>query len=441
MPQNLTPAIFASALQPGARVYWPGAAGHSPLFEAWLRNTPERCAGVWFCGVWIPGVNHFDPSALHPQASASGFFVSRDLQPAWRRGAMQHLPLHYSEVPTWLGTPGRFSVVLLHLAPPDDQGRCSLSVACDFVPSVLQALDANAVVLAHINPLLPRTRGPWVPASRINAWTEAALPPLTLATDAPEPAGSALTHLAQQVTTLVQDGDTLQLGLGRLQGAVLAQLHHHRGLRLHAGMVSEGLLALADAGALAPPQRQRESAGSTAAQDRWQPPVCAGVALGSRSLYERVAQPDDPATVHFAPANHTHAHTTLAALPRLLAINSALQVDLLGQVNCEWIHGRLTSGVGGLVDFVRGARASIGGRAVVALNATAKGSESRIVPLLAPGTASLARSDVDHVATEHGVAALRGLDVDQRAHALMQIAAPEHRETLAHAWHTLRRQF
>ena len=450
MPQTLTPALFADSLHPGVRIHWPGCVGHSPLFEAWLRDVPERCAGVWFCGVWIPGVNRFDPTALHPEASASSFFISRDLQPGWRRGAVQHLPLHYSEAEHWLAQHGRFDLVLLHLAPPDEEGRCSLSVASDFAPAVLAALGQGARVFAHLNPLLPRTRGPWVAASKIHAWVEAALPPLTLAPEPPPAPGSALADLARAAATLVHDGDTVQLGLGRLQAAVLAQLHRHRGLRLHAGMVSEGLLALADAGALAEPQKSAargdgsgpgSSAGTSPERGLWQPAVCAGVALGSTSLYQRVADPSDPAAVQFAPVSHTHGAATLAALPNLVAINSALQMDLLGQVNCEWINGRLSSGVGGLVDFLRGARASRGGRAVVALTAQVAGNLSRIVPLLAPGSVSVARGDIDYVVTEHGVASLRGLDVDARAQALIGIAAPVHREALAQAWHTLRRQF
>jgi acyl-CoA hydrolase len=127
----------------------------------------------------------------------------------------------------------------------------------------------------------------------------------------------------------------------------------------------------------------------------------------------------------------------MAALPGLVSINSALEVDLLGNVNAEWLRGRQVSGVGGLVDFVRGARASVGGRSIIALTAEA-GAVSRILPRLAGGTTTVARTDVDTIITEHGAAVLRGLDTEARARALMAIAAPAHREALAHAWHTLK---
>ncbi len=447
MPLSLTPDSLAAYLRPGCSVYWPGCAAHSCLFEAWMKAAPEMAAGVNFSGVWIPGFNRFDPTALHPQARASTFFLPPSLRAGWQRGAIDYRPLHYSEIERHLRTPGLFDVLMLQVAPPDADGLCSLSLAADFTPTVLQAVAGStrvaggggggggglrtgsrdrrgAVVLAHVNPELPRTNGPAVAVQAITAWVHQAAPLLTLA-DAPPDA--ALLAVAQQVAERVRDGDTLQFGLGRLQAATLAALRSHRQLKLHSGMVSDGLLGLLQAGALAPTSNRPGS----------QPPVCTGAALGSPALYAAMA---DAALVRFAPVSHTHAHATLAALPRLVAINSAIEVDLLGQVNCEWLHGQQVSGVGGLVDFVRGARASAGGRAIVAATATAgQGARSRIVPLLAPAAVGLARSDTDTVVTEHGAAALRHLGVQERAQALIAVAAPEHRDALQQAWHTLRR--
>ncbi len=427
MPSSLTPELFAQHLQRAKRVYWPGCAGASSLFEAWLKDQAEAAAGVDFCGVWIPGINRFDASALHPSTTGTSFFLPADLHAGWQRGAVNYLPLHYSEIVRYLGTPGRFDVCLLQVAPPDHAGQCSLSVACDFTPDVLAGLDTGATVLAHVNPRLPRTRGPSVAASRIHAWVHADAPVLTLSDDSSK-APTALAAVAQQVAGLINDGDTLQLGLGRLQGAVLAQLTRHRQLRVHSGMVSDGLLGLLQAGALA--ERSTKQA-----------PVCTGVALGSAALYAAVA---DPALVQFAPVSHTHAHATLAALPHFKAVNSFLQVDLLGQVNGEVLGGRQVSGLGGLLDFLRGARASAGGMGIVAGTATVSVNTgpqavSRIVPVLAAGPVGVTRADVDVVVTEHGAAHLRHLGMDDRARALINIAAPQHRDALQNAWHTLRR--
>jgi acyl-CoA hydrolase len=422
MPTHLTPERFAQHLRLAQRVYWPGCVGPSTLFEAWLKDQPEAAAGVGFCGVWIPGINRFDATALHPSTTSTTFFLPPDWHAGWLRGAVNYLPLHYSDIVRYLGTPGRFDLCLLQVAPPDDAGQCSLSVACDFTPDVLAGLKPDAMVLAHVNPRLPRTRGPSVPASRIHAWVHADAPVLTV--DGGAEVKPALAAVARQVAGLVHDGDTLQLGLGRLQGAVLAQLTGHRQLRLHSGMVSDGLLALSQAGALAGRSIQ-------------QPPVCTGVALGSAALYAAVA---DPTLVQFAPVSHTHAHAVLAAVPRLKAINSFLQLDLLGQVNVAMLGGRQVSGLGGLLDFLRGARASARGLGIVAGTSTVGADRaSRIVPLLAAGAVGVTRSDVDTVVTEHGTAHLRHLGVEDRAVALMRIADPLHHDALQTAWHTLRR--
>ena len=425
MPATLTPECLTQHLRLGARVYWPGCAGHSPLFEQWLRAEPDLAAGVHFSGMWIPGVNRFDPTALHADARATTFFLPPEFHAGWQRGAVDHLPLHYSQAVQWLGAPGRFDVLLLHLSPPDAQGRCSLSLAADFTPAVLAGLAGGARVFAHLNPALPTTQGPTVHASQITAWMHAELAPLTLGDAAPDVATEAV---ARQVAGCVQDGDTLQFGLGRLQAAVLRALAGHRGLRIHSGMVSDGLLSLADAGALA---------ACESSVDGPVPPVCTGVALGSRALYERMA---DAELVRFAPVQFTHAQATLAGMASFVSINSALEIDLLGQVNCETLGGRQVSGVGGLVDFLRGARASQGGRAVIAGTATAgRAGVSRIVPLLPPGPIGVARGDTDIVVTEHNVARLRHLGVDARAQALIAVAAPEHRDSLQAAWHKLKK--
>ena len=136
-PLNLTPELLAQLLQPGQRVYWPGCAGQSPLFEQWLLESPAMADGIEFCGVWIPGVNRFDPTALHPAARAKTFFLSRDLRDGWERGAVDYLPLHYSEIVRQLAEPGRFDVLMLQVAPPDEHGRCSLGLAADFTPAAL----------------------------------------------------------------------------------------------------------------------------------------------------------------------------------------------------------------------------------------------------------------------------------------------------------------
>lgn len=410
MPRILDADTFFDYLAQGPEVFAPGCAGHSLLFEQWLRAGAQRCGGLRFTGVHIPTVNTFDFAGLHPQSRQRTIFLSGDLRASWLDGRVDYLPMSYTATWCWLRNAAAVDTVLVQVAPPDADGNCSLGMACDFTPAVWPRATR---ILAHINPRMPRSRGPSIPVARITAAIEQDMPLL----DIPDPpADAAMDAVAAQVATLVDDGATLQLGLGRLQSAVLRAVRGRRNLRIHSGMVSDGLLGLLDSGAL------------SAAPDA----VVAGVALGTPALYEVAAR-----QVVFRDVGHTHDHAVLRAIARLTAVNSALSVDLLGQVNGEFLSGRQLSGVGGLPDFLQGARQSAGGRGIIALPATTPRGESRIVPLLPPGPVSLTRVEADYIVSEYGVADLRHLDVRARARALIAIAAPEHRDALQRSWQEL----
>lgn len=412
MPQRLDAHRFLDLLRPGMQVYAPGCAGHSLLFQSWLESDPGRSAGVCFTGVHIPTVNRFDFSALHPDARHRGIFLSADLRASWLDGRVHYVPATYSGTWDWLHQHARFDLALVQVSPPDAHGQCSLGVACDFTPA---AWPRARRIVAHVNPAMPRTRGPTIPWDRLDAVVEQEAPLLEVPDPAPDPAMDAV---AARVAELVPDGATLQLGLGRLQSALLRALRGRRGLRIHSGMVSDGLLELLDDGAL----------------DAHADAVVAGVAIGTRPLYDRIGE-----VARFQPVGHTHDHAVLRAIPRLTAVNSALSVDLLGQVNGEFLNGAQVSGVGGLPDFLRGARQSPGGCGIIALPASTPSGRSRIVPLLPAGPVSVARVDADCIVSEHGIARLRHLDVHARARAIIAIAAPEHRPALERAWHELAR--
>ena len=413
MPRQLDASSIFDYLRPGMEIYTAGCAGHSLLFESWLRQAPGRCAQLRFTGVHIPTVNRFDFAGLDPQARQRTIFLSGDLRASWLAGRVDYLPMTYSGTWQWLVEQARFDVALVQVAPPDEQGQCSLGVACDFTPAVWPRATR---VLAHVNPRMPRTRGPSIPWSRIDAAVEC--DSALLQVPDPEP-DSSMNAVAARVAGLVSDGATLQLGLGRLQSAVLRELHDRSNLRIHSGMVSDGLLGLIEANALA----EDDDA------------VVAGVALGTEALYAAVA-----GRVRFRDVSHTHDHGVLRAIPRMTAINSALSVDLLGQVNGEFLGGRQLSGVGGLPDFLHGARQAPGGRGIIALPASTPKGESRIVPMLPSGPVSMTRIDADCIVSEYGVADLRHLDVHARARAIIAISDPAHRESLELAWRELARQ-
>lgn len=409
MPERLTPERFRDLVRESREIYAPGCAGHSRLFERWLVEAPEVAAQATFTGVHIPTVDRFDFAGLTPTTRFRGIFLSSERRAAFADGRVRHLPLSYLDTWQWLEREARFDLAFVQVAPPDADGRCSLGIACDFTPA---AWPRARHVIAHVNPAMPRTRGPSIPWSAIGAAVEAESE-LVEAPDAPPDA--ALAAVAARVATLIEDGDTIQLGLGRLQAEVLRALAGCRDLRIHAGMVSDGLLPLAETGALAADG------------------VTCGVALGTGALYRAV-----PGIARFAPVGETHDLSNLARIPRFTAINAALEVDLFGQVNGELGDGRQISGVGGLADFARGARLAPGGRSVIALTARDGRGRPRIVPRLA-GPVSLSRLDADLVVTEHGIASLRHLDLDARAAALIAIADPADRDALDRDWSALRR--
>ena len=397
-------------------IYSSGCSGHSRLFEAWWQAVPVNARDTEFCGVFVPGVNHFDFAALDASARMRLFFQLPDFAASAARGAIALVPMAYSAIPSYLARKGSFDGVLVQVSPPDRDGNMSLGLSADFA---LAALASGAPVWAHVNPALPVTRGPGITPDAIDAWVEQEAALLTVAPEEPD---ATLNTVAAHVTRLVRDGDTLQFGLGKLQTALCRALTGHRGLRLFSGMVSDGLLTLLEHGALA-------------ARDHDAPPVVTAVALGTMLLYQAVG---DPALIRFAPVSETHAQHSLAKLARFTAINSALSIDLYGQANCEMLDGRQVSGAGGIGDFSRGALASAEGRGIIALPASARGGQvSRIVMRL-DGPVSLARTDIDHVVTEFGIAALRGLDEEQRASALIAIAAPPFRAALRRAWDSRR---
>lgn len=416
MPKQLSAAELPSLLRPGMRVYAPGLAGESGLVVEALRSQPEASAGVRYIGVWLPGINRVDYAGLHAEARSTAFFVYPDLHASFAAGRVDFLPLSYFSVYAYLRDRAAIDLALLQLSPPGENGRCSVGVANDFTPAILPKA---RVKVAHINPRMPRTRGAATVA--IDELDYVIEGPRPLLSD--DPASDAdFDAIGRHIAGILPDGATLEVGVGRVQG-VFAAFTGKRDLALHTGAITTPVLRLVEAGAIA----SRDHA------------ITTGVALGDDALYHFVAI--DP-RVRFAPVGWTHDIGTLRSLERFVAINSVIEVDLLGQANAETVGGRQVSSAGGITDFMRGARLSPGGFAVVALPSTARGGTvSRIVPRLDDGApVSVARGDMEMVVTEHGVADLRDTTVDERAKALIAVAAPQFRDTLTAAWHERRRR-
>jgi acyl-CoA hydrolase len=411
-PLRITPVTqVVAALRPGMTVFVPGMSGESlPFYDALARD-PSRADGLTFVGVHFPGINRTDYLDLNPSVRQRAYFMSPTVRAGIAARRADLIPLDYPAIVRDLEENVRVDAVIAQVSPPDAKGHCSLGPCQDFLPSVWQKASLR---IAHVNPYLPHTQGSfcvhWDDCQF--AFEQAAVIP-TLPTEAPDAA--TLRHGAL-VADLVGDGATLQFGVGRLQTAILLSLKMHRRLRVYSGMISTHVIQLLDAGVI-----DGERA------------IECGVALGDADFYARLNA--DP-TFYFRPSRETHDIRRIAAISNFCAINSALEVDLLGQVNVDCLNGRLIAGVGGLPAFSSGARLSPGGRSIIVLPATSDGGRtSRIVHAFDERSlVALPRHETDCVVTEYGVAALRGRSLHDRARALIAIAAPQFRESLAEAW-------
>lgn len=410
-PTPTTAAATVASLRPGMRVFVPGMSGESLAFAAALKANPESCAGVQFVGVHFPGINHTDYLGLHPQARQRAYFMGPKLRPGLADGRAELLPLDYPGIFHDLRQLPAIDLLVAQVTPPDENGRCSLGPSWDFHPAVWAKARRR---VAHINPHLPRTRGSFeVHISDFDATFEHAETPLLF--DGGTPDEAMLQH-ARRVAELVRDGDTLEFGVGKLQAGILASLTGHRDLKVWSGMVSTPVLGLLDAGCLAAGEGN----------------VQAGVALGDAAFYDRIGR---DAAFYFRPASETHDVRRIAAIDNFCAINSAVEVDLFGQVNADSIRGKLVAGVGGLPAYAAGALLSPGGRSIIALPAaTDDGKHTRVVAKLGAGFTALPRHTADFIVTEHGVASLRGLSLHARAKALIDVAAPAFRDSLSQQW-------
>ena len=403
---RLIPAShFPDLLQPERRV-WVSAGSNEPvaLLDA-LAAQPEAARGVTFVQFPLPGLNRFDFTALDAEAHMITFFMTPDL----RGSRARFLPMQMRFVFEYLRR-GPLDVALIQVARAPHGGL----VAGPNVDFLGAALESAGLVVAELNHgLTPLAGGMPIDADRVDYLVESDRPPATLP---PGKTDDAARRIGAHVAGLVHDGDCIQTGIGAIPMAILGALGDRNDLGLHGGLIDDGGMALIEAGNVT---------GARKTIDAGQHVVC--MAFGSAYLHDWLA--DRPEVV-FAGADHTHELDVIRRIDNFVCVNSAVEVDLFGQVNAEVAGGRQISGTGGAVDFMRGARASRGGRSIVAMHATARGGTvSRIVPRVEMATAL--RTDVDMVVTEFGVAEVGTKTAEERAEALIAIAHPDFREELA----------
>jgi acyl-CoA hydrolase len=414
MTDNASTIDLRRFVQPGDHIVWGQGTGEpQTLTEALVDQRAELGGVSVFLGSTFSSTlkaEHADHLRL---VGIGGIGRNADLV---RAGVLDVLPCHISAVPRLLEERLlRADVVFVQVSPVRSDGYHSLGLVADYVKA---AMAQARVVVAEVNDQVPHTLGEaLVHPSELDHVIATSRPPLFIDTPAPRPAEQQIGDLVSQI---VPDRAVLQLGIGTVPHAVAHGLSHRRDLAIHGGLVGDWLVDLMNAGTVTNAYKPIDT-GIT----------ITGAVFGSRRLYDFV---DDNPAVEMRPISYTHDPRVLSQLERLVAVNTALEVDLGGQVNAETLAGVHVGAVGGQVDFVRAATASPGGLSIIALLSTARRGEiSRIVPRLCDGVVTTPRSDADVVVTEHGIAHLRGVPLAERARRLIRIADPKFRETLAAA--------
>lgn len=417
----ISPDEVLAHLASGARAFVHGtSATPTPLLQALARRTDLE--GVRLYHLHLDGpVPTADP-AFAGRVRHVALFLSHQLRDAVAEGRADFIPIFLSDVPGLFAS-GRvpLDAALLQLSPPDAHGLCTLGTS---VEAARAAADNARMILAEINLQMPRTHGnAFVPIDRVHAFTVTDRP---LLEHHVEPEGPVEAAIGELVAGLVEDGSTLQAGIGGIPNAVLRRLTGKRDLGVHTEMFSDGMLDLWEAGAIT----NRHKATGTGR-------IVTSFVTGTRRVFDFV---DDNPLVEFLPCDRTNDTLTIHRNPKVVAINSALQVDLTGQVCADSLGHRIYSGIGGQIDFMRGAARSVGGKPVIALPSTAAGGRvSRIAPALDPGAGVVTtRGHVHYVVTEFGIAELHGRTLRERGEALIAIAHPDVRGELTRAFQGIR---
>jgi acyl-CoA hydrolase len=407
------------AVQPGNRVFIHGSAATPVCLVEALQKRHTDLHNVELVSITILGDLNFDKPEYRKAFFYNSLFVSSPNRSVVNSEGGDYVPIFLSQIPQlFRKNILPIDIALVQVSPPDQHGYCSLGTSVD---AARAAVEMAKYVIAQVNPLMPRTHGEgFIHISRLDAmvWNKTELPEVNYAHES----NSIIEKIGLKVASLIEDGATLQLGIGGIPDQVLKNLTNHKNLGLHTEMFSDGVIPLIENGVINNSRKKLNTGRSVTS-----------FVTGTRKLYDFV---NDNPSVRVMEISYVNDTGVIRQNPKVTAINSAIEVDLTGQICSDSIGTYQYSGIGGQMDFIHGASLSEGGRPIIALPSQTNKGISRIVPFLKEGAGVVTtRGHVHWVVTEYGIVNLFGKNLRQRAKALIELAHPDHREFLEQSYH------
>eukprot|EP01121_Diplochlamys_sp_Union-15-3_P017977 TRINITY_DN6444_c0_g1_i1.p1 TRINITY_DN6444_c0_g1~~TRINITY_DN6444_c0_g1_i1.p1 ORF type:complete len:486 (-),score=64.60 TRINITY_DN6444_c0_g1_i1:40-1428(-) len=413
LPKVVTAEEAVQSIKSNERVFIHGIAAAPRRLITAMTNRYKDLKNVEVVHLHTEGKAEYADPKYKGSFKVNNFFVGANLRSAVQEGRAGYIPVFLSEVPLLFKRDILpLDAALIHVSPPDKHGYCSLGTSVDVA---VTAVECAKTVIAQVNPQMPRTHGDGlIHITCIDKLVEVNDPIFIREREIP---GEVEQKIGKFVASLIPDGATLQMGIGSIPDAVLSELKDHKRLGIHTEMFSDGVIDLVERGVITNEEKKL-----------YRNLMIVGFCMGTKRLYDFI---DDNPLVHFLRIENINDPSIVKQNPKVIAINSAIEADLTGQVVADSIGNKVYSGVGGQMDFMRGAALSEGGKPIIALPSTTSKGISRIVPFIKQGAGVVTtRAHVHYVVTEYGIAYLYGKNLHQRAKELIKIAHPTHREAL-----------
>jgi acyl-CoA hydrolase len=420
MSKYVTAAEAVKVVKNGDRVYLQAAAAAPTVLANALTDRASELRDVEVCHLHVEGEARYANPELSDSFHVNSFFIGANVRHTLKAGNGSYTPVFLSELPLlFRKNVLPLDVAFIHVSPPDRHGYCSLGVS---VEATVAAVENAKIVIAQVNPQMPRTFGDGIlHVSEIDYLVDVNE---TIYGHEPEPFTQEEEKIGGYIASLISDRSTLQMGIGSIPNAALSKLKNHKDLGLHTEMFSDGVIDLIENDVI-----NCNYKGTLRGR------ALATFLIGSKRLYDFV---NDNPFIEMKESSMVNDTARIRKNPNMVAINSAIEVDVTGQVCADSIGSTMYSGVGGQMDFIRGASLSPGGKAIIALPSVTKRGESRIVPYLKQGAGVVTtRAHVHYIITENGIADLYGKTLKQRVAELVKIAHPNHQEAVERAYYEM----